>query len=147
MPSALIKPSLPNANKCPSSTWQLTIKVICFIHFLEHKNQRSQPAHRGNNHAVLLQEINRPFNMAINLQSGKKIKRWQLSAGTAFNPISGCFDAPRGRQSYGCCRCYQQLTTSFSRCAWLASKLAALNSLPACHCISDLWLLRWWKHV
>lgn len=146
MPSALIKPSLPNANKCPSSTWQLTIKVICFIRFLEHKNQRSQPAHRGNNHAVLLQEINRPFNMAINLQSGKK-NRWQLSAGTAFNPISGCFDAPRGRQSYGCCRCYQQLTTSFSRCAWLASKLAALNSLPACHCISDLWLLRWWKHL
>lgn len=73
MPSALIKPSLSNANKCPSSTLQLTIKVICSIHFLEHKKQRLQPAHRGNNHAVLLQEINRPFNMAINLQSGKKI--------------------------------------------------------------------------
>lgn len=52
--------------------WQLTIKMICSIHFLEHKNQRSQPAHQGNNHAVLLREINRPFNMAINLKSGGK---------------------------------------------------------------------------
>lgn len=46
-------------------------KSDLFDPFPRTQNHRSQPAHQGNNHAVLLQEINRPFNMAINLQSEK----------------------------------------------------------------------------